>query len=56
MILRFNIIFSIFLGVITWFAVAFIVDKILIKTQRVDKQLNWLFETPEGLAKLKKKD
>ena len=55
MIFRFNIIFSISLGILTWFVVAFIVDKILIKTQRIDKQLDWLFETPEGLAELKRK-
>ena len=55
MIFKFNIIFSIFLGILTWFVVAFIVDKILIKTQRIDKQLNWLLETPEGLAELKRK-
>lgn len=55
MIFRFNIIFSIFLGILTWFVVAFIGDKILIKTQRVDKQLNWLLETSEGLAELKRK-
>jgi len=54
-IFKFSVIFSVFLGVLTWFIVAFIVDKILIKTQRVDKQLNWLLETPEGLAELKKK-
>ena len=55
MIFRFNVIFSIFLGILTWFAIAFIGDKILIKTQRIDKQLNWLLETPEGLAELKRK-
>lgn len=54
-IFKFSVIFSIFLGILTWFMVAFIIDKILIKTQRVDKQLNWLIETPEGLAELKKK-
>ena len=54
-IFKFSVIFSVFLGIFTWFMVAFIVDKILIKTQRVDKQLNWLLETPEGLAELKKK-
>jgi uncharacterized membrane protein (DUF485 family) len=55
MIFKFNVIFSIFLGILTWFVIAFIVDKILIKTQRIDKQLDWLFETPEGLAELKRK-
>ncbi len=55
MIFKFNVIFSIFLGILTWFIVAFIVDKILIKTQRIDKQLNWLLETPEGLTELKRK-
>ena len=55
MIFRFNVIFSIFLGILTWFVVAFIGDKILIKTQRIDKQLNWLLETSEGLAELKRK-
>jgi len=54
-IFKFSVVFSVFLGILTWFMVAFIVDKILIKTQRVDKQLNWLLETPEGLAELKKK-
>ena len=55
MILRFNVISSIFLGILTWFFVAFIGDKILIRTQRIDKQLNWLLKTPEGLAELKRK-
>ena len=54
-IFKFSVVFSVFLGILIWFMVAFIVDKILIKTQRVDKQLNWLLETPEGLAELKKK-
>lgn len=54
-IFKINIIPSVFLGVITWFIVSFIVDKILIKTQRIDKQLDWLFETPEGLSELKKR-
>jgi len=53
-IFRFNVMVSIFLGIITWFVVAFIVDTILIKTQRVDKQLNWLLGTPEGLVELKR--
>ncbi len=30
-------------------------DTILIKMQRIDRQLNWLLETPEGLAELKRK-
>jgi len=55
MIFKLNVIISIFLGILTWFVVAFIVDKILIKTQRVDKQLDWLLKTPEGLAELKRK-
>lgn len=53
-ILKISIMFSIFFGILTWLAVAFIVDKILIKTQRVDRQLNWLLGTPEGLAELKR--
>ncbi len=52
---KFNVILSIFLGIITWFVVTFIVDKILIKTQRIDKQLDWLLKTPKGLAELKRK-
>ena len=54
-IFELNIIFSIFLGILTWFAVSFIVDTILIKTQRVDKQLDWLLKTPEGFAELKRR-
>ena len=52
---RLNVILSIFLGILTWFIVAFIGDTVLIRTQRVDKQLNWLLETPEGRAELKRK-
>lgn len=55
MVLKFNVIFSIFLGILTWFVVAFIIDKILIKTQRIDRQLDWLLKTPEGLAELREK-
>ena len=55
MIFKFNVILSIFLGILTWFVVAFIGDTVLIRTQRVDKQLNWLFETPQGRAELKRK-
>jgi len=54
-VFKLNTIFSIFLGIITWFVVTFVIDKILIKTQRIDKQLDWLLKTPEGLAKLKKR-
>jgi mannitol-specific phosphotransferase system IIBC component len=55
LIFKFNVIFSIFLGILMWFFVSFIVDKILIKTQRIDEQLNWLLETPAGLAELKRR-
>lgn len=55
MIFKLNVILSIFLGLLTWFVVAFIIDKILIKTKRIDKQLDWLLKTPEGLAELKRK-
>lgn len=55
LIFKINVIFSIILGIITWFVVSFIVDKILIKTQRIDKQLNWLLKTPKGIAMLKEK-
>jgi hypothetical protein len=54
-IFRLNVILSIFLGIFTWFVVAFIGDVVLIRTQRVDKQLNWLLKTPEGRAELKRK-
>ena len=50
---KFNLVFSIFLGLLTWFIVAVIADRILIKTQRIDKQLDWLLNTPEGLTELK---
>ena len=55
LIFELNIIFSILLGIITWFLIAFIADAILIKTMRIDKQLDWLLKTPEGLAELKRK-
>lgn len=55
MVLELNIIFSILLGIATWFVLAFMVDTILIKTQRVDKQLSWMLKTPEGLAELKRR-
>ena len=51
---KFNLVFSIFLGLLTWFIVAVIADRILIKTQRIDKQLDWLLNTPEGLTELKR--
>jgi len=54
-IFNLNVVLSIFLGILTWFILAFIVDKILIKTQRVDKQLNWMLETSEGITELKRK-
>lgn len=55
MVFGLNVIFSILLGIVTWFVLAFIVDSILVKTQRIDKQLNWMLKTPEGLAELKKR-
>lgn len=55
LVFKFNIAFSIFLGIITWFATSFIVDTILIKTFPIEKQMDWLLKTPEGLAELKKK-
>lgn len=54
-ILNLNVIFSIFLGFITWFVVGFIIDKTIIKFYRIDKQLDWLLKNPEGLRELKKK-
>lgn len=54
-IFNLNVVLSIFFGILTWFIVAFIIDKILIKTQRIDKQLNWILETSEGIAELKRK-
>ena len=55
LIFNLNIIVSIILGIITWFGITFIVDKIFIKSFRIDKQLDWLLKTPEGLAEMKKK-
>ncbi len=54
-ILHFNVLPSAFLGIVTWFIVSFIADTILIKTQRIDKQLDWLLRTPKGLAELKRR-
>jgi ABC-type bacteriocin/lantibiotic exporter with double-glycine peptidase domain len=54
-ILKFTITSSILLGFLTWIIIALIGDKILIKTHRIDKQLKWFLETPEGLAELKRK-
>jgi len=45
LIFNFNIIVSIILGIITWFGITFIVDKIFIKSFRIDKQLDWLLKT-----------
>ena len=53
-ILELNVIASIVLGVITWLVVSWIMNSILIRRYRIDKQLKWLLETPEGLAELKK--
>ncbi|MBI2024471.1 MAG: hypothetical protein HYT03_00015 [Candidatus Harrisonbacteria bacterium] len=54
LVFGFDVIFSIFLGIITWFAVSFTVDTILIKILPINKQLDWLLKTPEGFAELKK--
>jgi len=50
-----GIIFSIILGIVTWFVVAWICDSILVRTMRIDKQLRWMFETQEGIVELKNK-
>lgn len=54
-VFKFHTVSSILLGLITWFVLSFAVDTILVKTQRIDKQLDWLLKTPQGLAELKRK-
>jgi low affinity Fe/Cu permease len=53
LILNFAIVTSVMLGIVTWFIVSFVADTILIKTQRIDKQLDWLLNTSEGQKEMK---
>ena len=46
--LGFNIVFSIILGFITYSIVGAILDTIIGKLFRIDKQIEWLKNTPEG--------
>ena len=54
-ILDVGVIISIILGFLTWFIVGLVIDKVVIKIYRIDKQLDWLLETPEGIRELKSK-
>ena len=49
-----NIVFSLILGFITYIIIGTIADKIIGKFFRIDKQLDWLQNTPEGLKELDK--
>ena len=52
--LEINIIFSMILGFITYIVIGAIFDKMIGKFFRIDKQLDWLQNTPEGLKELDK--
>jgi len=54
-IFNISILLSVFLGIITWFFISFIIDTILIKSMRIDKQLEWMTETNDGILILKEK-
>ena len=55
LVFNLNVFLSIFLGILTWFIISFVIDKILIKTYRIDTQLDWMLKTPEWLTELKKR-
>lgn len=52
--LEINIVFSLILGFITYIVIGTIFDKVIGKFFRIDKQLDWLQNTPEGLKELDK--
>lgn len=50
-----NIWLSILFALITWIVVKYIGNKIVMKFYRIDKQYDWLLNTPDGLDEMKKK-